>query len=59
MSQGRRPLVAGNWKMNGLKASAAELEAIVRGAGDLARKADLMICPPATLVAAFAAQANG
>src|ERR1044071_8148299 len=57
MSQ-RWPLVAGNWKMNGLKASAAELEAIVRGAPDR-RKADLMICPPATLVAAFAVQANG
>jgi len=59
MSQGRRPLVAGNWKMNGLKASAAELEAIVRGAGDLARKADLMICPPATLIATFADAARG
>ena len=26
-----RPLVAGNWKMNGLKASAAELDAIIAG----------------------------
>ena len=31
----RRPLVAGNWKMNGLKASAAELGKIMPGAGDL------------------------
>ena len=31
----RRPLVAGNWKMNGLKASAAELGKIMQGAGDL------------------------
>src|SRR5690349_8475527 len=59
MSQGRRPLVAGNWKMNGLKASASELAQMIDGAANLARNADLMICPPATLVAAFAAQAHG
>ena len=45
----RRPLVAGNWKMNGLKASAAELGKIMQSAGDLWTKVDLMICPPATL----------
>jgi triosephosphate isomerase (TIM) len=55
----RRPLVAGNWKMNGLKASAAELARIMAGSAGLAGKADLMICPPATLVAAFAEQARG
>ncbi len=54
-----RPLVAGNWKMNGLKAAAAELEQIVAGAQALAGKADLMICPPATLIASFAAVARG
>ena len=32
-----RPLVAGNWKMNGLKASAAELGRIMQGAGELSR----------------------
>jgi triosephosphate isomerase len=58
MSQGRRPLVAGNWKMNGLKASAAELARIIGGA-PLSNRVDLMVCPPATLVAAFAAQAHG
>jgi triosephosphate isomerase len=26
----RRPLVAGNWKMNGLRASIGELEKIIR-----------------------------
>jgi triosephosphate isomerase len=55
----RRPLVAGNWKMNGLAASASELEGIVRGAGAIAAKADLMICPPATLLARFADIAKG
>jgi triosephosphate isomerase len=54
----RRPLVAGNWKMNGLAASAGELEAIIAGARSLPN-ADLIICPPATLVARFAALARG
>src|SRR6185312_3809504 len=54
-----RPLVAGNWKMNGLKASADELEAVVAGAGAFAGKTDLLICPPATLLAAFAQAAAG
>ena len=53
------PLVAGNWKMNGLKASAAELGKIVAGAARLSGKADLMVCPPATLVAQFAQAARG
>ncbi len=55
----RRPLVAGNWKMNGLAASVAELDKIVAGAGAIAAKADMMVCPPATLVARFAAAARG
>ena len=55
----RRPLVAGNWKMNGLKASLAELEAIIAGAPALAGKCDLLVCPPATLIAMFAWKANG
>jgi triosephosphate isomerase len=52
-----RPLVAGNWKMNGLADSRAELAAIAAGAA--ACHCDLMVCPPATLVAAFAAAARG
>ncbi|MBS0535432.1 MAG: triose-phosphate isomerase [Proteobacteria bacterium] len=54
-----RPLVAGNWKMNGLSASMAELEGIKQGAAELAGKADLMVCPPATLLAQFSAAARG
>ena len=54
----RRPLVAGNWKMNGLEASAGELNAIIAGARGLPN-ADFVICPPATLVARFAALAQG
>jgi len=51
------PLLAGNWKMNGLAASEGELAKIVSGAAGL--KADLLVCPPATLVARFAAAARG
>jgi triosephosphate isomerase len=53
-----RPLVAGNWKMNGLQASVAELNKIVTGADKPADKADILVCPPATLLAAFAAAAH-
>jgi len=55
----RRPLVAGNWKMNGLRAGAAELAKIVRGARELAARVDIMVCPPATLIAEFAEAAAG
>ena len=54
-----RPLIAGNWKMNGLKSSMAEFEAMLNGAPAIAAKADLLICPPATLVSAFATKALG
>jgi triosephosphate isomerase (TIM) len=53
-----RPLIAGNWKMNGVKASIGELERIMAGAPALAN-VELMVCPPATLVAAFATKAAG
>jgi triosephosphate isomerase len=54
-----RPLIAGNWKMNGLKASMAEFDAMLAGAGAFTGKADLLVCPPATLLAAFADKARG
>ena len=59
MTDGIRPLIAGNWKMNGLKSSMAEFEAMLKGAPVLTAKADLLVCPPATLVAAFADAARG
>jgi triosephosphate isomerase (TIM) len=55
----RRPLLAGNWKMNGLKSSMAELDKLIEASAALARSLDLMVCPPATLVASFAARAKG
>ena len=54
MTDAIRPLIAGNWKMNGLKASIYELQAILDGASKISTKADLLVCPPATLIAAFA-----
>ena len=50
----RRPLVAGNWKMNGLRSSVAELVRIAEGARKLTA-VDILVCPPATLIAEFAA----
>ena len=54
----RRPLVAGNWKMNGLSASVGELRKIVAEAERLGN-VDAMVCPPATLLAGFVAAARG
>jgi len=59
MTDAIRPLIAGNWKMNGLKASMGEFEAMLAGAPSVAAKADLLVCPPATLVAGFAEKARG
>ena len=50
-----RPLVAGNWKMNGLAQSVSEGETLLDMlASGSTIEADAMICPPATLVSLFA-----
>ena len=48
-----RPLIAGNWKMNGLKSSLAELTKLrdVVTRDRMAENADILVCPPATLIA--------
>ena len=55
-----RPLVAGNWKMNGVSASLGEIEAM-RKAADAgeAGPAELAVCPPATLLAQAAWKLRG
>lgn len=53
----RRKLAAGNWKMNGLGASLAELDALI--AAQPAPAAEVLLCPPATLIAAMAERAAG
>lgn len=50
-----KPLVAGNWKMNGGVAQLAEVAAIRDGVSSgRSGKADVLICPPATLLKAAA-----
>jgi len=46
----RRPMVAGNWKMNGNRAEAAKLvNGILEGMGDVA-DAEVVVCPPYILI---------
>ncbi len=52
----RRGLAAGNWKMNGTAESLAEIEAL--NAAHAEAGVDILICPPATLVARLAAVAG-
>jgi len=55
-----KPLVAGNWKMNGLRSSLEEIRAIAAFAGaGLPPLADIVICPPATLLTAAAEICKG
>ncbi len=55
-----RPLVAGNWKMNGLRASLAEIRAMAAGFDSaLQDRIDLLVCPPATLIAAAVGEVAG
>jgi triosephosphate isomerase (TIM) len=56
-----RPLIAGNWKMNGLSGALGEARRVRDGLGQagLAPGVDAMICPPATLLAALAREAAG
>ena len=55
----RRPLVAGNWKMNGLRAAQVELDKMIAGAAALPANVDVLVCPPAPLIHGFAARARG
>ena len=52
MTPGIRPLVAGNWKMNGTSASLNELRMIGNGfLGGLDAETEALVCVPATLLA--------
>lgn len=55
----RRKLIAGNWKMNGLTAAAAELDAIAEGVKDAPAGVEVLIAPPMTLVDRFVQRAAG
>lgn len=54
-----RALIAGNWKMNGTAAMLAEIEALAEKVAVTPPGADLLICPPATLVSRAVAVAAG
>lgn len=46
-----RPLVAGNWKMNGTRSSLDQIKAMAQGVkGPLSEKVETLICPPSTLL---------
>jgi triosephosphate isomerase (TIM) len=45
-----RPMVAGNWKMNGTTAALREPRLLAGMLRDVKLKCDVMICPPATLI---------
>lgn len=51
MTPNVRPLVAGNWKMNGLREQLGEIRAIAGGLDDaLLSRIDVLLCPPTTLL---------
>lgn len=60
MTHGSRPLVAGNWKMNGLRECLGEAASICEGvAAGGAGTAEIVVCPPATLLMAAARICEG
>ena len=54
-----RMLFAGNWKMNGVNASLAEVRALKRALADEPVRGDVLVCPPFTLVAGAAKAVEG
>jgi triosephosphate isomerase len=53
----RVKLAAGNWKMNGLAADLSEIDALAQMHPD--PSSEVLICPPATLIASMAARVAG
>jgi triosephosphate isomerase len=54
-----RPLVAGNWKMNGTTPSLKEARLLAGMLKDVRLKCDVMICPPATLISTIRTVVKG
>lgn len=61
MPQTRRPLIAGNWKMNGLQDDGVELaSALVKlMEAESGPAFDLLVCPPFTLISKVGEAVNG
>jgi len=54
-----RPLIAGNWKMNGLGRDLAEARAVAASLAETPAESRVAICPPATLLARMAEALSG
>jgi len=54
-----RMLLAGNWKMNGLRASLGEIRALGRALADGQIAGEVLVCPPTTLIAEASKAAAG
>ena len=58
MTPGVKPLIAGNWKMNGTLASLTELGLMAAGSDEaMSERLDMLVCVPAVLLAAAASAA--
>lgn len=58
MTEKNKKLIAGNWKMNGLKGALSEIEQIAKQLDAYKDKGTFLICPPATLLAGARAIAS-
>ena len=59
MTELLRPLIAGNWKMNGLEAQLGEAESIAAALASEPARARVALCPPATLISRMADRLSG
>lgn len=55
----RRPLVAGNWKMNGSRAESAALATAIKQGIGATSQAEVAVCPPFILIPLVAEKLNG
>ncbi|HBK92803.1 MAG TPA: triose-phosphate isomerase, partial [Parvularcula sp.] len=52
-----KPLIAGNWKMNGVSAAVLEVQKLIaQFSGAMPAALEIVICPPATLIGLFATE---
>jgi triosephosphate isomerase len=56
---GRRKLIAGNWKMNGLRADGTALAGALAADSGAGSDVDVLVCPPATLLEPVADALSG
>jgi triosephosphate isomerase (TIM) len=60
MTPGIKPLIAGNWKMHGLRASLTEIETTMAGIDEkISGRLEVLLCPPFTLLGSAVALTHG